>query len=124
MSSNPGIPAIDVRAAAERVAAETDPGALIVDVREPDEFIAVRVERAAHVPMSVFVNRAAELPRDRPLLILCASGVRSSAVTGYLLRSGWTDVTNIEGGIKAWEGAGLPVRRGPVAAGEGSLPAD
>ena len=53
-----------------------------------------------------------ELPKDRPLLIMCATGVRSAAVTGYLLRSGWTDVTNVDGGIVAWQRAGLPVERG------------
>jgi rhodanese-related sulfurtransferase len=38
--------------------------------------------------------------------------VRSAAVTGYLLRSGWADVANVEGGITAWQRAGLPVERG------------
>ena len=45
---------------------------------------------------------------------MCATGVRSAAVTGYLLRSGWTDVTNVEGGIVAWQRAGLPVERGSL----------
>jgi rhodanese-related sulfurtransferase len=43
---------------------------------------------------------------------MCATGVRSAAVTGYLLRSGWADVANVEGGITAWQRAGLPVERG------------
>jgi rhodanese-related sulfurtransferase len=123
MTSSPGIPTVDVHEASVR-ASDGRPAALIVDVREADEFAAVRVEAAAHLPMSGFVTRAAELPRDRPLLILCATGSRSAAVTGYLLRSGWTDVTNIDGGITAWQRGGLPVRRGPVTPGEGALPAD
>lgn len=123
MNTSAGIPTIDVHDAAELATPDGTAGVLIVDVREPNEFAAVRLEHVAHVPMSVFVNRAGELPRDRPLLILCATGSRSAAVTGYLLRSGWTDVTNVDGGITAWERAGLPVRRGPVTPGEGSLPA-
>jgi len=114
-----GIPTVDVHEAARRASTEDESGALIVDVREEDEVATVRLDGVTtHVPMSGFVERAAELPRDRPLLILCAAGSRSAAVTGYLLRSGWTDVTNIEGGITAWERAGLPVRRGPVAPGQ------
>jgi len=122
MTTPGGIPSVDVAEAAARVAGGGDTGPLIVDVREPDEFAAVRVEAAALVPMSGFTDRAAELPRDRQLLVLCASGVRSAAATGYLLRSGWTDVANIDGGINAWQRAGLPVRHGAVEPGEGDLP--
>ena len=50
-------------------------------------------------------------------------GGRSAAVTGFLIRSGRTDVVNVAGGIEAWEQAGLPVRRGPVEPGEGEVPA-
>ena len=50
-----------------------------------------------------------------------SSAWRSAAATGFLLRSGWTDVVNVEGGTTAWAKAGLPVRRGEVAPGEGEL---
>jgi rhodanese-related sulfurtransferase len=107
-----GIPSVDVQEAATRAATDAPGAPVIVDVREDDEFAAVRVEGVTHVPMSGFAARAAELPTDRPLLILCASGARSAAVTGFLLRSGWTDVANVDGGINAWQRAGLPVVRG------------
>ena len=112
MTQPGGIPGIDVRDAAVRTAAGGEDGPLIVDVREADEVARVRLDQGVHIPLSGFVERVTELPRDRPLLILCAAGNRSAAVTGYLLRSGWTDVTNIDGGITAWERAGLPVHRG------------
>ncbi len=124
MTTPAGIPSVDVSDASARVAAGGEAGPLIVDVREADEFAAVRVAGAALVPMSGFAEGAAELPRDRQLLVLCATGVRSAAATGYLLRSGWNDVANIVGGITAWQAAGLPVRHGPVVAGEGDVPRD
>ena len=62
--------------------------------------------------MSEFAARAGELPKDRPLLVVCHLGSRSAAVAGFLLRTGWTDVHNVAGGMDAWERAGLPVRRG------------
>lgn len=120
----PAIPTIDVREAdrRRREGAGASGGApLVVDVREPNEFAAVRLEGVALVPMSTFATRFEELPRDRPLLVMCAAGSRSAAATAHLLRNGWTDVTNVAGGITEWEKAGLPVDRGPVTPGEGDL---
>lgn len=116
MNQAAGIPTVDVQEASRRRAE-----ALIVDVREPHEFAAVRLDDVAHLPMSTFAARMDELPRDRPILVMCAAGSRSAAVTGHLLRNGWTDVSNVAGGIDAWQAAGLPVRRGPVEPGEGDL---
>jgi rhodanese-related sulfurtransferase len=116
----PAIPTIDVREA-DRRRREDAARPLVVDVREPNEFADVRLEGVALVPMSTFATRFEELPRDQPLLLMCAAGGRSAAATAHLLRNGWTDVTNVAGGITEWEKAGLPVVRGPVAAGEGDL---
>jgi rhodanese-related sulfurtransferase len=69
--------------------------------------------------MSQLASRLAEVPRDRPVLVICASGGRSATVTGELLAAGWTDVGNVAGGITTWERMGLPVKRGPVEPGEG-----
>jgi rhodanese-related sulfurtransferase len=123
----PAIPTIDVREADRRRREGSGGGAagaaspLVVDVREPNEFAAVRLEGVALVPMSTFAARFEELPRDRPLLVMCAAGSRSAAATAHLLRNGWTDVANVAGGITEWEKAGLPVVRGPVTRGEGDL---
>jgi rhodanese-related sulfurtransferase len=122
MNQPPGaIPAVEVAEAADRLNRADAPEPLLVDVREVDEFRDVRVEGAALVPMSTFAERHSELPKDRPLLVMCAGGTRSAAATGFLLRSGWTDVVNVEGGITAWQRAGFPVRRGEPQAGEGDL---
>lgn len=122
MSQPPGaIPAVDVTEAAERLTHDDATKPLLIDVREPDEFRDARVEGAALFPMSTFALKYAELPKDRPLLIMCASGNRSSAATAFLLRGGWTDVANVAGGITAWLQRGLPVRRGEPDAGEGDL---
>jgi rhodanese-related sulfurtransferase len=117
------IPAVDVAEASARLDAAPGGGAapVLVDVREPNELVAARVDGAAHYPMSVFAQRFTELPKDRPLLVICASGGRSAAVTSFLLRNGWTDVHNVDGGITAWQRAGLPVKRGPVGPDEGGI---
>jgi rhodanese-related sulfurtransferase len=116
------IPTVDVTEAERRL--REDPAEpILLDVREPNEFIEVRAPGAVLVPTSQFMARLGELPTDRPLLVVCAVGGRSAAVTGYLVRAGRTDVVNVAGGMEAWERAGLPVKRGPVGAGEGDLPA-
>ncbi len=89
-----------------------------------NEFVEVRAPGAVLMPTSAFVARLDELPADRPLLVICHLGNRSAAVTGYLARLGRTDVANVAGGMDAWTRAGLPVRRGPLQAGEGALPSD
>jgi rhodanese-related sulfurtransferase len=121
MNAGPGIPSIDV-AEAERRMREDPDGALLVDVREPHEFDAVRAPGAVLMPMSTFAARAGELPSDRPLMIVCHSGSRSSAVTGFLARAGRTDVVNVAGGMDAWERGGFPVKHGTPEPGEGELP--
>jgi rhodanese-related sulfurtransferase len=115
------IPTIDVGAANAELA-DVGRRPLVVDVRERDEFAAVRLPDVALIPMSEFAERHAELPKDRRLLVMCAGGTRSAAATSFLLRSGWTDVANVAGGITAWERAGLPVKHGPVEPGDGDLP--
>ncbi len=120
-----GIPTISPREAATATGPSSGQDAatrpLIVDVREPDEFASERIEGSVLVPISEFAARHVELPRDRPLIMQCHSGSRSSSATMYLLQRGWTDVRNLEGGIGAWVRDGLPVRTGPPEQGEGDL---
>lgn len=116
------LPTIDV-AEADRRLREDPARPILLDVREQHEFTAVRAPGAALLPTSAFMARLAELPPDRPLLVICHTGSRSAAVTGFLTRNGRTDVVNVAGGMDAWERAGLPVRKGPIDPGEGALPA-
>jgi rhodanese-related sulfurtransferase len=117
----PTISAADADAArAERPGTPAgEPPPLLLDVRERHEFVAVRVPGAHLYPTSTFLQRFEELPRDRPIHVVCHTGNRSAAVTAFLLRNGWSNVFNVAGGMDAWERAGLEVRRGPLAPGEG-----
>jgi rhodanese-related sulfurtransferase len=121
MNPGPAIPTIDV-AEAERRLREDPASPLLLDVREANEFEEVRAPGAVLIPMSAFAARAGELPPDRPLMVVCHLGGRSAAAAGFLIRSGRADVVNVAGGMDAWERAGLPIRRGTPAPGEGDLP--
>jgi rhodanese-related sulfurtransferase len=119
--SFPSLPTIDVVEAERRLREDPD-RPLLVDVREPGEFLAVRAPGAVLVPTSQFAARVGELPSDRPLLVVCHLGSRSAAVVGFLQRAGRQDAVNVDGGMDAWERAGLPVTRGALSPGEGQLP--
>lgn len=77
-------------------------GALVVDVREPDELAIVRLDGALHLPMGDVPACWSELPKDRPLLILCHHGGRSARVTQFLRARGFANAANIRGGIDRW----------------------
>jgi rhodanese-related sulfurtransferase len=99
--------------AQEAHAAWTAGEASIVDVREQDEFDAVRVPGIPLIPMSELLERIDELP-DGPLVIMCRSGARSASVADYLENQvGREDVANLEGGIIAWAAGRLPYEGDP-----------
>ena len=84
------------------------PEVVIVDVRQPVETRSGTVPGAVLIPLSEFGRRLAELPRDRPILTVCRSGHRSPLAARQLKQAGY-DVTDVDGGIMAWERAGLPI---------------
>jgi len=90
---------IDVTAAA----ALLREGAVLIDVREPDEVALCQVKGSVHIPMREIPARLGELP-DAHLLILCHHGGRSGRVTQFLRAQGLDRVTNVAGGIDAWAG--------------------
>ncbi|TBH20088.1 rhodanese-like domain-containing protein [Thermus thermamylovorans] len=87
--------------------------AFVVDVREPWEYGEGHVPGAVNIPLSTLPARLAELPKDRPILLVCNSGNRSGVAADFLVSQGFPGerVYNLEGGTYAWLGAGLPVER-------------
>jgi hydroxyacylglutathione hydrolase len=92
--------------AAERVAHDR---AIVVDVRTPNERSQKFISGSLGVPLNHLVERASELPRDRPVLLHCAGGYRSSIAASLLQHLGFGQVSEMAGGIAAWETAALPV---------------
>ena len=83
--------------------------AIMIDVRERDEWRAGHVKGARHIPLGDLGGRLGEIPRDREVLLFCRSGNRSGRATQFLREQGYPQARNVEGGITAWTGRGFPV---------------
>ncbi|HLP26453.1 MAG TPA: rhodanese-like domain-containing protein [Acidobacteriota bacterium] len=77
-------------------------GAILVDVREPNELAVCQITGSKHIPIREIPARTAEIPQDQHVLVLCHHGGRSARVTQFLRANGWENVTNVAGGIDAW----------------------
>lgn len=100
------VPAVEPDEAATMM----DDGALMIDVREADEWEVVRIPKAELKPMSTINEWYADLPRDRTIVVQCRSGQRSASVVRALRdQAGFDNAVNLAGGIIAWADSGLAV---------------
>ena len=97
-------PEIDI----DQLAGAARSGAVIVDVREPGEYVAGHVPGAVLIPMGQMPRRTAELDRNAPVYVVCASGNRSATMTGFLRSAGF-DAYSVAGETSGWARSGRPV---------------
>jgi rhodanese-related sulfurtransferase len=100
-------PSIEVTPERTRELLESD-GALVVDVREPYEREAGRIEGTRHIELERLASNAESLPRDRPLVFHCRLGARA-ALAARAFRSAGYDAWSMRGGIQGWHDLGLPM---------------
>lgn len=74
----------------------------LLDVREPHEWEICGFAEALRIPLRELAGRVGELPRERPLVVVCRSGARSMAATRFLREQGLSNATNLRGGVLAW----------------------
>ncbi|MFP4511802.1 MAG: rhodanese-like domain-containing protein [Acidimicrobiales bacterium] len=82
-------------------------GAVLIDVRRPDEHEQAHIPGATLIPLDQVPDRVDELPADREILVICRSGGRSAAACEFLMTNG-IEATNIAGGMLAWIDSGRP----------------
>ncbi|MDD5391449.1 MAG: rhodanese-like domain-containing protein [Thiothrix sp.] len=85
----------------------------VLDVREEAEVRAGKIKGARHIPLAQLKSRMAELDafKDKPVLVYCRSGNRSAHACSLMTKVGFQDVSNLAGGIVAWESASLPISK-------------
>jgi rhodanese-related sulfurtransferase len=102
--SENGVPQVTPEEAAARV----DEGALLLDVREDDEWTAGHAPEAQHLALGRLQDEHGTLPKDRPIIAVCRVGGRSERAAVALRGAGY-DVVNLAGGMRAWAAAGQSV---------------
>src|SRR5206468_2966692 len=105
--TTPPVPEIAVEALDARPA-----GAVVLDVREPAEFAHGHIPEAINLPQADLATRLEELPRDRPIMVICQAGLRSLRSAQFLIQMGFAQVASIKGGTAAWSEAGRPLAEG------------
>ncbi len=93
------------------------PNAVLLDVREPEEFAREHVPGAVSLPQADLATRLDEIPRDRPILTICQSGMRSLRSAQFLRQQGYQNVVTVVGGTRAWREEGRPIESTEAAPG-------
>jgi len=90
-----------------------DQDAVVLDVRETKEFNDGHLKDALHIPLSEFKSRISELDKykDKPVIAYCRSGSRSFSACKTLKKAGFETVSNLQGGIMAWQSQNMPVSK-------------
>ncbi len=112
LTSAPDIPSVGVADVASGM-----PAALLLDVREPEEYADGHVPGAVNLPQAELASRLDEVPRDRPVRVICQGGYRSLRAAQFLAQMGYRNVVNVIGGTAAWRAAGNPVEAGEIKMG-------
>jgi rhodanese-related sulfurtransferase len=83
----------------------------LIDVRSPGEYAEGHLANAKLIPVQEIAQRLAEIDKNKPVLLYCRSGHRSGNALKILQGQGYKDAKHIDGGIVAWQAAGLPIAR-------------
>jgi rhodanese-related sulfurtransferase len=84
--------------------------AVVVDVRTPEEFATGSLPGARNIPVDKFDQKLRDIKKDKPLIVVCATGSRGGKAAAQLRANGYGEVYVLAGGLAAWREAGLPIR--------------
>ncbi len=104
----PPMPSVNAAELNEKLKQSKRP--LVLDVRQPEEFRTGHIVNAKLIPLRELSRRINELPQDKEIACICATGNRSRSATKLLLRAGYTAV-NVKGGMMSWSGNGFTTKK-------------
>ncbi len=112
LASNAGAAPLGTDAAEMQALMKSEPKALlIIDVRTPGEWSSGVIKGASLIQMKDVPANLGKIPREKKIVVVCASGARSGAVANFLSKEGYPWVKNYTGGMNDWQRRGLPVSK-------------
>jgi rhodanese-related sulfurtransferase len=84
-------------------------GAFVLDVREQSEWDEYHAPNTTLIPLGELAARVSEVPKDKPVVVVCRSGNRSQEGRDILKQAGFTNITSMAGGLKTWRDKGYPI---------------
>jgi rhodanese-related sulfurtransferase len=109
LTTSPRVPEVSL----EEVEARPS-DAVVLDVREPEEYAKSHIPGAVNLPQAELATRLNEVPQDHPVYVVCLAGMRSLRASQFLAQRGYTNIASMAGGTDAWIEAGKPVATGEV----------
>jgi rhodanese-related sulfurtransferase len=104
----PDAPEVDLDTFADAL----EKGAVVIDVREPEEYVEAHIPGVVHIPLGQLGQRLHELPAERPLYVVCAVGSRSMMAATALQNQAGVEAVSVAGGTKGWIASGRDVQTG------------
>ena len=111
----PPLPALNAQELSEKLKGGGSKRPLVVDVRQLEEYREGHIAGAKLIPLGELGQRMKDLPKEREIVCVCASGSRSRSATKTLIGAGYKAI-DMKGGMATWQRAGLPVKKGSAAA--------
>ncbi len=111
LSRTRGTKGIDVTAATQIV---NQQHGVFVDIRSPEEYNQGHIAQARNLPIDQIEARAQTLPKNKPLIVVCANGRQAGRAVAQLQSKGFENVVALQGGLAAWQEAGMPVTTRPA----------
>lgn len=108
----PPSPSLSVLELSEKL--KSNKQTVVIDVRQPEEYREGHIAGSMLIPLGELNRRINELPKDREIFCICASGSRSHSATKYLISSGY-NAFDVKGGMYTWQNAKLPIKKGTAA---------
>jgi phage shock protein E len=108
----PPLPALSANELSEKLKNGKRP--LVIDVRQPEEYSAGHIAGSKLIPLGELGKRVSELPKDKEIICVCASGSRSRSATKLLVNAGY-NAFDMQGGMFMWQRAKLPIKKGNSA---------
>lgn len=84
---------------------------IFIDIRSPEKFKTGSIAQARNIPSADLESKAASLPKNKPLILVCDTGQQTGAAAGILRKLGFEHVVSINGGLRSWTQEGLPLTK-------------